>query len=89
MALGTSRILNAKSVDITEELVSSSQKLLTMQCQLEDKGKCKFKDSVFLTKKDPRMFARVEDRLTMNEEFELARKAFAKPITDLETTNNF
>lgn len=65
MALGMSRILNAKSVDITEELVSSSQKLLTMQCQLEDKGKCKFEDSVFLIKKDPRTFARVEDRLTM------------------------
>lgn len=89
MALGMSRILNAKSMDITEELVSSSQKLLTMQCQLEDKGKCKFEVSVFLTKKDPRKSARVEDRLTMNEEFELARTAIAKSIMDLETTNNF
>lgn len=60
-----------------------------MQCQLEDKGKCKFEYSVFLTKKDPRKFARDEERLTKNEEFKLARKAFAKPITDLETTNNF
>lgn len=62
MALGMNRILNVKSVDITEELVSSSQKLLTMQCQLEDKGKCKFEDSAFLTKKDPGKSARVEDR---------------------------
>lgn len=84
-----SRILNAKSVAITEEPVSSSQKLLTMQCQLKDKGKCKFEYSDFLTKKNPRKFARIEDRLTMNKEFQLARKAFAKPITDLETINNF
>ena len=39
-------------------------------------GKVQVEDIIFLVRKQPRMYARVRELLTMNEELKRARKAF-------------
>ncbi len=40
------------------------------------KSRLKVEDIIFLVRKHPRMYARVRELLTMNEELKKARKAF-------------
>ena len=39
-------------------------------------GRVQVEDIIFLVRKQPKMYARVRDLLTMNEELKKARKAF-------------
>ena len=39
-------------------------------------GKVQAEDIIFLVRKEPKMYARVKELLTMNEELKKARKAF-------------
>ena len=66
-----------ETVDFLEDLV------LEFICEMTRKameigrpGKVQVEDVIFLVRKHPKMYARVRELLTMNEELKKARKAF-------------
>ena len=66
-----------ETVDFLEDLVLEF--ITSMTCKAMDigrTGRVQVEDIIFLIRKDPRMYARVRELLTMNEELKKARKAF-------------
>uniref|UniRef100_A0A8C6HET2 Transcription initiation factor TFIID subunit 13 n=1 Tax=Mus spicilegus TaxID=10103 RepID=A0A8C6HET2_MUSSI len=77
-SFGDEQILT-ESEDILEDLVIEFIPEMTHKAMsIGRQGRVQVEDIVFLTRKDPRKFARVKDLLTMNEELKRARKAFDK-----------
>ena len=66
-----------ETVDFLEDLVLEF--ITSMTCRAMDIGRIgrvQVEDIIFLVRKEPRMYARVRELLTMNEELKKARKAF-------------
>lgn len=66
-----------ETVEFLEDLVLEFITDMTQQAmEIGRSGRVQVEDIVFLVRKRPRMYARVRDLLTMNEELKKARKAF-------------
>lgn len=66
-----------ETVDALEELVVEFIADITKQAMdIGRPGKVQVEDVIFLVRKHPKMYARVKELLTMNEELKKARKAF-------------
>merc|ERR1712012_422354 len=66
-----------ETVDFLEDLVLEF--ITSMTCKAMEigrPGRVQVEDIVFLVRKEPRMYGRVRELLTMNEELKKARKAF-------------
>ena len=66
-----------ETVDFLEDLVLEF--ITSMTCRAMEigrPGRVQVEDIIFLVRKEPRMYARVRELLTMNEELKKARKAF-------------
>ena len=66
-----------ETVDFLEDL--GLEFITSMTCRAMDIGRIgrvQVEDIIFLVRKEPRMYARVRELLTMNEELKKARKAF-------------
>ena len=60
-----------------EDLVMEFITEMTHKCmEIGRPGRVQVEDIIFLVRKQPRMYARVRELLTMNEELKKARKAF-------------
>merc|ERR1719213_1488991 len=66
-----------ETVDFLEDLVMEFITSMTQRAmEIGRPGKVHVEDIIFLVRKQPRMYARVRELLTMNEELKKARKAF-------------
>ena len=66
-----------ETVDFLEDLVMEFITSMTQRAmEIGRPGKVHVEDIIFLVRKQPRMYARVRELLTMNEELKRARKAF-------------
>ena len=66
-----------ETVDFLEDLVMEFITSMTQRAmEIGRPGKVQVEDIIFLVRKQPRMYARVRELLTMNEELKRARKAF-------------
>merc|ERR1719204_1720546 len=66
-----------ETVDFLEDLVMEFITNMTQKAmEIGRPGKVQVEDIIFLVRKQPRMYARVRELLTMNEELKRARKAF-------------
>jgi len=66
-----------ETVDFLEDLVMEFITSMTQRAMETGRpGKVHIEDIIFLVRKQPRMYARVRELLTMNEELKRARKAF-------------
>merc|ERR1712226_572890 len=66
-----------ETVDFLEDLVMEFITSMTQRAmEIGRPGKVQVEDIIFLVRKQPRMYARVRELLTMNEELKKARKAF-------------
>ena len=66
-----------ESVEFLEDLVIEFITDMTVKAMdIGRQGKVQVEDIIFLVRKHPKMYARVKDLLTMNEELKKARKAF-------------
>ena len=66
-----------ETVDFLEDLVLEF--ITSMTCRAMEMGRpgrVQVEDIIFLVRKEPRMYGRVRELLTMNEELKKARKAF-------------
>ena len=66
-----------ETVDFLEDLVMEFIQDMTQKAMdIGRPGRVQVEDIIFLVRKHPRMYARVRELLTMNEELKKARKAF-------------
>ena len=66
-----------ESVEFLEDLVIEFITDMTVKAMdIGRQGKVQVEDIIFLVRKHPKMYARVRELLTMNEELKKARKAF-------------
>jgi len=66
-----------ETVDFLEDLVMEFITEMTHKAMdIGRPGRVQVEDIIFLVRKHPRMYARVRELLTMNEELKKARKAF-------------
>merc|ERR1719337_428198 len=66
-----------ETVDFLEDLVMEFISEMTHKSmEIGRQGRVQVEDIIFLVRKQPRMYARVRELLTMNEELKKARKAF-------------
>ena len=66
-----------ETVDFLEDLVLEFISEMTRKAlEIGRPGKVMVEDVIFLVRKHPKMYARVRELLTMNEELKKARKAF-------------
>ena len=66
-----------ETVDFLEDLVHEFISEMTHKSmEIGRSGRVQVEDIIFLVRKQPRMYARVRELLTMNEELKKARKAF-------------
>jgi len=66
-----------ETVDFLEDLVLEFITEMTHKAMdIGRQGRVQVEDIIFLVRKHPRMYARVRELLTMNEELKKARKAF-------------
>ena len=66
-----------ETVEFLEDLVMEFITDMTQKCMdIGRPGRVQVEDIIFLVRKHPRMYARVRELLTMNEELKKARKAF-------------
>eukprot|EP00088_Acartia_fossae_P030071 TRINITY_DN3102_c0_g1_i2.p2 TRINITY_DN3102_c0_g1~~TRINITY_DN3102_c0_g1_i2.p2 ORF type:complete len:154 (-),score=58.58 TRINITY_DN3102_c0_g1_i2:711-1136(-) len=66
-----------ETVDFLEDLVMEFIQDMTQKAMdIGRTGRVQVEDIIFLVRKHPRMYARVRELLTMNEELKKARKAF-------------
>lgn len=66
-----------ESVDFLEELVLQFITDMTRKAmEIGRPGRVQVEDMIFMVRKHPKMYARVKELLTMNEELKKARKAF-------------
>jgi transcription initiation factor TFIID subunit 13 len=64
-------------VELLEQMVVDYIRSMTQQClQVGKPGKIGLEDIWYLTRRDPRKFARVKDLLNMSDELKRARRAF-------------
>jgi transcription initiation factor TFIID subunit 13 len=64
-------------VDFLEDLVMEFISEMTRKAMdIGRSGRVQVEDIIFLVRKHPKMYARVKELLTMNEELKKARKAF-------------
>ena len=74
---GDDRNPYTETVDFLEDLVLEFVTEMTHKCmEIGRPGRVQVEDIIFLVRKQPRMYARVRELLTMNEELKKARKAF-------------
>merc|ERR1712059_82646 len=74
---GDDRNPYTETVDFLEDLVVEFISEMTHKCmEIGRSGRVQVEDIIFLVRKQPRMYARVRELLTMNEELKKARKAF-------------
>jgi len=74
---GDDRNPYTETVDFLEDLVMEFITEMTHKCmEIGRPGRVQVEDIIFLVRKQPRMYARVRELLTMNEELKKARKAF-------------
>ena len=67
----------SETVDMLEDLVQKFIADTTLKAtEIGRPGKVQAEDIIFLVRKNPKMYARVKELLTMNEELKKARKAF-------------
>ena len=67
----------SETVDMLEDLVLKFITDMTLKAmEIGGPGKVQAEDIIFLVRKEPKMYARVKELLTMNEELKKARKAF-------------
>ena len=66
-----------ETVDLVEDLVVEFITEMTMKAmEVGKSGKVHVNDIMFILRKDPKKYARVNDLLRMNEELKKARRAF-------------
>jgi len=74
---GDDRNPYTETVDFLEDLVMEFMVEMTHAAMdIGRTGRVQVEDIIFLVRKNPRMYARVRELLTMNEELKKARKAF-------------
>merc|ERR1719369_1535421 len=74
---GDDRNPYTESVDFLEDLTVQFITDMTHKAmEIGRSGRVQVEDIIFLVRKHPRMYARVRELLTMNEELKKARKAF-------------
>ena len=74
---GSSRNPYTETVDFLEDTVIQFIIDMTHKAmEIGRPGRVQVEDIIFLVRKQPRMYARVRELLTMNEELKKARKAF-------------